>query len=106
MRRHIALTVIRNFSNLHLKNEKACNCDNLRKFLLPFISHLIKKTGQETALDMPVIPFPSEGCNLYLQAMRMYHVIAPCNLHADRTNSATNRRAPMEYLVTCIAPIV
>ena len=33
-------------------------------------------------------------------------VITPCNLLADQTNSATNRRAPMEYLVTFIAPIV
>ena len=42
---HIAL-VIRNFSNLHLKNEKTCNSDNLRKFaafFLLFISYLIKK---------------------------------------------------------------
>ena len=31
--------VIRNVSNLHLKNEKACNCDNLRNFLLLFDSH-------------------------------------------------------------------
>ena len=29
----------------------------------------------------------------------MKNLIAPCNLHADRTNSAINRRAPMEYLV-------
>ena len=28
----------------------------------------------------------------------MKNIIAQCNLHADRTNSATNRRAPMEYL--------
>ena len=55
MRRHIAIAVIKHFSNLHLKNEKACNCDNLRAFsssfyfpyFLLFISHLIKKTGQK-----------------------------------------------------------
>ena len=55
MRRHIAFAVIKKNSNLHLKNEKACNCDNLRKFLLLFISHFffclflisLKKTGQK-----------------------------------------------------------
>ena len=39
MRRHITFAVIRNLSNLHLKNEKACNCDNLREYFLLFISH-------------------------------------------------------------------
>ena len=68
MCRHIAFVVIRNFSNLHLNNfnDKACNCDNLRKlfllfishkFLLLFISHLVKKNR----LGMPVIQFQSEG---------------------------------------------
>ena len=47
MYRHIPFTVIRNFSNLHLKNTKTCNCDiiyvNLRFFLELFIFHLFKK---------------------------------------------------------------
>ena len=55
MQRHIAFTVIRNFSNLHLKNTKTCNCDNLRTFAFFFFSISLK-----TALCMPVIPFPSE----------------------------------------------
>ena len=78
MRRQIAFAVMGNFSNLHLKNEKACNCDNLRKFVLLFISNIIKKNGQTTALGMPVIPFPSEGVfnsatfRAYMQAHRRH----------------------------------
>ena len=68
MRRHVAFAVVTNFLNMHLKNEKACNCDNLRNFFSSFYFPFfflfpisLKKTGQKTALGMPVIPFPSEG---------------------------------------------
>ena len=63
MRRHIAFTVIRNFSNLHFKNTKTCNCDNLRTFafLLLFIFTSLKKRTMY-------------GCNsFYAQAHYAYH---------------------------------
>ena len=45
--RHIVLTTIINFSNLHLKNQE--------KFIFYLFSISVT-----TALGMPVIPFPSE----------------------------------------------
>ena len=39
MRRHIAFAVIRHY--IFLKNEKASNCDNLRKCFLLFNSHFV-----------------------------------------------------------------
>ena len=47
------------------------------------------------------------GASHYYTFLKFANLKMVCKyLHAERTNNATNKRAPMEHLVTFIAPIV
>ena len=76
--------------NLHLKNEKACNCDNLRKFLLLFISHIFffwfpisLKPALGYACNSISIWRSIQFCNFYVQAMCLHIKVAELNTPSD-----------------------
>ena len=69
MRKRATATICVNFSSFYFP------------FFLLFISHLIKKTGQKTALGMLVIPFLSEG--VFNSTMCPHIKVAELNTTSD-----------------------